>query len=894
MRRFTHISSYAKYITAFTGFTILLVLLRTFFWEQLLYPTYLEGNTFLVSKESNLSDIILVSTSAPTKDVAISELDHEDSHNDIQLVTRKLRDEVGLRYVPHYIHVSEEKPTYEEVAKGARSAYPNAQTFIFTNDDIVFSYRDLLRVVDILEAARNDFLTPNYMAVGFRYNIDYKKAEGKSFREAMDSAVKFQNNAMDVFIVNAEHDWSSKKGIIWGKMKGDNFLTDAVYHDSLATLIDFSLLMPCLHIGVDFKGGHVHEPSMFENEQIGKKISNQKDPFDHGHITDSTHLITKSGILCRKEWYIYSECRKIGSEISMTYSFDLFYKDFVQSPSFTYELIIVVLAANRPSSLLRLLRSLEATKYGGDAVWLRVEIDKNKNSHLCLHVAQNFRFSWGRKTVEVSAKKKGLREAWLKAWRPLGNQRAIIFEDDIIVSPEWYLWLKKAWKQYSQNTNIAGISLMRQTLIPKKPSEQKEIENGHVPFFYALVGSIGFSPHPQQWKRFLSWMRANGPDNIDVSTPDLVTYDYYKNGDKRQMWTQHFIQFCRNHNLYTLYVNLQSGETLAAHMREKGVHYKSTDGQDFPIASVIASTSFSFPTIPKMYGWGGELLNIGMEEEKYTINLESSDILMRNALNTISDINSQYGVAIIQVFNDGFIEMTKSWVCNVKRFDKVLDRTVFVATTKTSYQKMKNFNDDLKVVLIPFHATGDLSYGKYSYFDYMLFRSWLIFDLLRSGVTLWIIESDAVWLKNPIDLVLETKGDIVTANNAAPPRKELSGGFLLLRPTELTIKLWAKMVYRFESIMNDIHADENIGNAGSEQIQLNILISRERGLKVVFLPVPEFISGLWYRGEYKFSKEKQSLVIQNNWLIGNEDKIGRAKKYNHWYLNDNGNCKIDL
>lgn len=35
-----------------------------------------------------------------------------------------------------------------------------------------------------------------------------------------------------------------------------------------------------------------------------------------------------------------------------------------------------------------------------------------------------------------------------------------------------------------------------------------------------------------------------------------------------------------------------------------------------------------------------------------------------------------------------------------------------------------------------------------------------------------------------------------------------------------------------------------------------------------------------------------ALVIQNNWITGNHNKIGRARAYGHWYLLDSGTCKI--
>ena len=80
----------------------------------------------------------------------------------------------------------------------------------------------------------------------------------------------------------------------------------------------------------------------------------------------------------------------------------------------------------------------------------------------------------------------------------------------------WYLWLKNAWQAYGSRQDLAGISLQRQTLVPRKPSKHMEIVNDYKPFLYALVGSIGFSPHWKQWRAFLHWTQS-----VDMSTADV-------------------------------------------------------------------------------------------------------------------------------------------------------------------------------------------------------------------------------------------------------------------------------------------------------------------------------------------------------------------------------------
>ena len=273
---------------------------------------------------------------------------------------------------------------------------------------------------------------------------------------------------------------------------------------------------------------------------------------------------------------------------------------------FSRQFKIHVLTMNRAKSLKRLLDSLENSDYDNDKVELYIHIDKSSDNSGCIKVGKSFKFSHGKIILNVAKKNNGLRNAWLKAWRPKAMERAIILEDDIEVSPKWYLWLKKSWEAYGERNDIAGISLQRQTLVPQKPNKEKEIVNNHEPFLYRLVGSIGFSPHWQQWQSFLKWVDSVNVDTVNVKTPDLITSDWFDTLDRRHIWTQYFIWFCNEHDLYTLYLNLPYKKTFASHMREKGEHFKGSEGRDFAVASEVV---LKFPKNLQKYGWDGQKMD---------------------------------------------------------------------------------------------------------------------------------------------------------------------------------------------------------------------------------------------------------------------------------------------
>lgn len=264
---------------------------------------------------------------------------------------------------------------------------------------------------------------------------------------------------------------------------------------------------------------------------------------------------------------------------------------------------------DRFESLNRLIRSLQNSHYDNDAVDLVVRFDLPKNPtdawrSRVENLRSNVTWNHGLVDISVASENMGLRQAWLTAWRPTSDKdQAIIFEDDIEVSPLWYRWLQGAVGAYHNRTDVAGMSLQRQTLVPHKAHRNNLIpDNGGEPFLYKLVGSIGYAPVASKWRDFLDFAECALATNQAVDTPNLVTSDWYKNLDQRGMWTQLFIYFCDYMNLYTLYAFPPGKRALAAHWREKGEHYGKSEGPDFAlISSESTGWNMEYPdNLPKL------------------------------------------------------------------------------------------------------------------------------------------------------------------------------------------------------------------------------------------------------------------------------------------------------
>ena len=972
-------------------------------------------------------------------------------------------------------------PLLGHMYKTMMRACPSAKTYTYVNGDIIGT-SDFVRTIEAV------MHVGEFLMVGRRTNVKWEKVyrtkdAGFSFDDHFANGLLFATNAQDYFTVTKHAiDWNSIPPFVIGRAAYDNWLVDHIYHNPSVVLIDATKTVRMVH-QTDEEGPTAHGGRMVKSKadrQYNRILG--KGQWDHGHTTHAPWETCFDGsgtIVLKNRNFPDSALRTIFQ--------------------------IHVLTMNRALSLKRLLRSLEEARYGRDVVDLYIHIDKSVDNKDCISIAKAFHFSHGRKTVEIASDNQGLRNAWFGAWSPqsFGRERAIVLEDDTEVSPLWYKWLKGAWETYGNRTDLAGISLQRQTLIPMKPHRQMEIVNNHKPFLYRLVGSIGFSPHPRTWMLFMNWLSKIDLETFDVSVEGLVTTDWHRILNKRHMWTQYFIYFCNERDLFTLYVNLPNKKTLVSHMREKGEHYGRTEGQDFALATKV---DMNFPQGLRVYGWDGkpivwkpsdtwtarafdgeefilshadmfEALSAAQSKnalEGHTFNKDANGQFSRmpqlkayatlvwtkrkeirticetgfngghstmlwasiiptvnvvafdmclgsrcdvgqrffdnlfpnaslqivrgdstkslpeflkehhdlcnfisvdgghfndvprldienmvrlakpNAVIVIDDVDKdsqqeylktvgvawwnavkqglvrsekcaecyakdvvgrttctfcigavigtmigsvlqetvkrmqqRNGFVNFQFLNEGFIEMTKSWICNVRLFpSEILDKTLFVATDMGAYDALTSFNSSLRVVLEPYATPKDLRYGQYAYYDFMLFRTKLLYRMLKQGITVWLTESDAVWVKDPTEIVLKTNGDMVTASDRLPPAKLYSAGFQLLRPTKPTIKVWGKLVDMFERKLRGTKQGTEMNDAGSEQLMLDGLVRQEKNLTLQWLNPENFVCGLYYK---HMNDYRDPTVIQNNWIKGNGAKIKRAKEHEHWYV-QHGHC----
>ena len=222
--------------------------------------------------------------------------------------------------------------------------------------------------------------------------------------------------------------------------------------------------------------------------------------------------------------------------------------------------------------------------------------------------------------------------------------------------------------------------------------------------------------------------------------------------------------------------------------------------------------------------------------------------------------------------------MTLSWVCNVNKFE-VLHKTVLIATDFVSHQALSVHVPH--VVLLERDRSLDLSYGQAAYFEFMSFRAKIVEELLYRGNNIWLVESDSVWFADPFPYLQEIYDmDVIAGQDGILSESIPEGGFLFLNATSRTKVMWSDLRQQHERALEEMSGTDNVGDAGSEMLMLPDHLKKVRW---TFFPKHRFVSGLWYTNT-DMQATSRPVIIQNNWIIGNREKINRAKAHGHWFL----------
>lgn len=228
---------------------------------------------------------------------------------------------------------------------------------------------------------------------------------------------------------------------------------------------------------------------------------------------------------------------------------------------------IVAVAYNRIESIKRLLNSIEKASYTED-VTLIISIDKS-DTDIVEKYAYKFNWTHGDKRVVQHSENLGLRAHMLSLGRYFNEFDAlIVLEDDITVSPSFYLYSKACVLKYHMDKNIAGISLYSPrmsyiSLHPFTPSVNK-----YDVYFIKSAFSWGEVWMKNQWLEFIRWYNQN-----DGEIPNLASIPKPITQWSNKSWLKYHITYCLKNNKYFVvpYISLSTNNA------DKGEHISVRD-----------------------------------------------------------------------------------------------------------------------------------------------------------------------------------------------------------------------------------------------------------------------------------------------------------------------------
>lgn len=270
---------------------------------------------------------------------------------------------------------------------------------------------------------------------------------------------------------------------------------------------------------------------------------------------------------------------------------------------------IITIGYNRTESLQRLWNSLEVVEYCGDQIDLIISIDKSNNDNVS-RIAHSYEWNFGKKIVREFPRKMGLRDHILSCGEYLKDYEAIaVFEDDIIVSPSFYIYMKESVNYYGDNQDIAGISLYSHQWNSNVNLPFQPVITEYDTYFMQSAQSWGQIWMRSQWICFEDWYRRNKDiyknDLSQIVPQNVIAWP-------ETSWLKYHICYCIMEKKYFVYPY----NSLTTNFTAPGTHYKvSITRYQVPFVDGVKSNYVFSPYTAESLKYDSFYENIKLKKE---------------------------------------------------------------------------------------------------------------------------------------------------------------------------------------------------------------------------------------------------------------------------------------
>lgn len=249
---------------------------------------------------------------------------------------------------------------------------------------------------------------------------------------------------------------------------------------------------------------------------------------------------------------------------------------------------LVAVGYNRSDSIEQLLQSLLRAEYENDRVDLIISLDKGPKQQEVVSVAESFKWTYGEKVIRVFSERQGLRSHIIQCGDLTEKYDAVVvLEDDLMVAPHFYSYVKQAVDYYKDNEHIAGISLYKHQTHPGVNRPFEPAHNGFDVYMQQFAMSWGQCWTRRMWEQFRAWYNKN--ENKDLSEGELLPA-YVAHWNK-QSWLKYYMRYIVENDKYFVYPYF----SLSTNASDAGEHCRIPNN-DFQVALQEGDMEYRFPS----------------------------------------------------------------------------------------------------------------------------------------------------------------------------------------------------------------------------------------------------------------------------------------------------------
>ncbi|KAG9292244.1 hypothetical protein G9A89_023964 [Geosiphon pyriformis] len=253
----------------------------------------------------------------------------------------------------------------------------------------------------------------------------------------------------------------------------------------------------------------------------------------------------------------------------------------------TPKIYIQIITQDRPDSFSRLLRSLESSYSLGDEIPLTINMDQGADP-ITIDYAQKFKWRFGPVTLRHRVQQGGLLPAIVESFYPANeDEYAVLLEDDVEVSPFFYIWIKYNVLKYrygsdrSSSKRMFGVSLYSPNHLELNITGRKKFDpssilkmaqiHEHSPYLTQVPCSWGAVYFPEIWREFHEYLTGRMQDIKTIKLQNITVPDSRSNRWKNS-WKRFFIELVYLRGYVMLYPNFNNFASLSTNHAEYGMH----------------------------------------------------------------------------------------------------------------------------------------------------------------------------------------------------------------------------------------------------------------------------------------------------------------------------------